>query len=178
MQSILKSDHYSNKDTRNQSGYRWVMLAVAALTGMLVYAVPALSLPVLFPEISGELGLDIVQVGVIWAVSSLTSVFIVLLGGILGDRFGTRRVLVLACALAGVFGGLRGLAGSYYSFLAISFLLGLVQPVIPINLHKMAGEWFPRRQLGLATAVISTGFAAGLMIGSLLSASVLSPALG
>ena len=42
----------------------------------------------------------------------------------------------------------------------------------------MAGEWFPYRQLGLATGIVSSGFALGLMLGSLLGATVFSPLLG
>lgn len=154
------------------------MLATAALTSLLVFAMPALSLPVLYPEISAELDLNIVQVGIAWAIGSFTSVFILLIGGLLGDRFGTRKTLIMACLLSGVFGATRAFSTSFELFLATSFLFGLVQPVIPVNVHKLAGEWFPRRQLGLATGVISTGFATGLMLGSLLGASVLSPALG
>ena len=57
-------------------------------------------------------------------------------------------------------------------------MLGLFMPVIGVNLHKVAGEWFQRRQLGLANGVISAGFAGGFLLGSLFAASVLSPALG
>ena len=178
MNETIKPEQITTEHPRTTSNYRWLMLATAAMTSMLVFAMPALSLPVLFPEIAADLNINIVQVGVIWAVSSITGVFIVLLGGLLGDRFGTRQVLITACLLSGIFGGLRGFSNSFATFVAASFLFGLVQPVIPINLHKIAGEWFPRRQLGLATGVISTGFAAGLMLGSLLSATVISPAVG
>lgn len=178
MTKTLNTEQLTTEHPRTASNYRWLMLFTGALTSLLVYAMPALSLPVLFPEIAADLNISIVQVGVIWAVSSITGVFIVLLGGLLGDRFGTRQVLIMACFCSALFGGMRGFADSFLTFVAASFLFGLVQPVIPINLHKVAGEWFPRRQLGLATAVISTGFAAGLMLGSLLSATVISPAVG
>jgi MFS family permease len=178
MTKLTKSEQIATEQGPTTSAYRWVMLATAAFTSLLVFAMPTLSLPVLFPEISADLNLSIVQVGVIWAISSITGVFIVLFGGLLGDRFGTRKTLIMACLLSGLLGGLRGFSDSYATFLVTSFLFGLVQPAIPINLHKIAGEWFPRRQLGLATGIISTGFAMGLMLGSLLSASVFSPAVG
>jgi NNP family nitrate/nitrite transporter-like MFS transporter len=154
------------------------MIVTAALTGLFVYAMPLLSIPVLFPEISADLSLSIVQVGVIWGVGSLTGVVMALMGGLLGDRFGTRRILITTCLLSGVLGASRGFSGTFVAFVATSLLFGLVQPIIPTNLHKIAGAWFPRRQLGLATGIISAGFATGLMLGSLLSASVISPALG
>ena len=178
MTELTGTEQLADEHERTTSSYRWVMLATAALTSLLVYAMPAMSLPVLFPEIAADLELTIVQVGVIWAVSSLTGVFVVLVGGLLGDRYGTKKVLVVACLLSGLLGASRGFTGGFVAFVAASFLFGLVQPVIPINLHKTAGEWFPRRQLGLATGVISSGFAMGLMLGSLLGASVISPAVG
>jgi MFS family permease len=145
---------------------------------MLVFAMPALSLPVLFSEIAAELDLSIVQVGMIWGIGSFTGMFVVLIGGTIGDRFGTRKTLIIVCCLTGIFGAVRGLSFDFTTFLATSFLFGLVQPALPVNLHKVAREWFPSRQLGLATGIISAGFGTGLMLGSLLSATVFSPALG
>jgi cyanate permease len=175
---MTKTEQASAGNAVAFSSYRWVMIATAALTGLIVYAMPLLSIPVLFPEISADLSLSIVQVGVIWGVGSLTGVVMALMGGLLGDRFGTRNILITACLLSGILGASRGFSGTFLAFVVTSFLFGLVQPIIPTNLHKIAGAWFPHRQLGLATGIISTGFATGLMLGSLLSASVFSPALG
>ena len=163
---------------RQSPNYRWVMLGTAALTSMVVYAMPLLSLPPMFKEIAADLNLTIVQVGLIWAIGSVTGMFVALIGGSLGDRYGTRVTLIVICFLTGILGALRGLSVDFTTFLITSFLLGMVQPAIPVNLHKVAGEWFPRQQLGLGTGVISAGFALGLLLGSLLSATVLSPALG
>lgn len=154
------------------------MLATAALTSMLVYAMPILSLPVLFSEIAADLGLNIVQIGIIWGIGSLTGMFVVLIGGTIGDRLGTRKTLITICLLTGILGALRGLSIDFTTLLITTFLLGLVQPAVTVNLHKVAGEWFPRRQLGTATGIVSAGFAMGLMLGSLLAATVFSPVLG
>jgi len=45
-------------------------------------------------------------------------------------------------------------------------------------LHKVVSEWFDKDQLGLANGMISVGMALGLSLGSLISASFLSPLLG
>lgn len=151
---------------------------MAVLTAMMVIAMPSLSLPVLFSEISDDLGLSLVQIGVIWGMGSFTSIFIGLLGGTIGDRIGTRKTLIIACLLTGVFGALRGITVDFTTFLVSTFLLGLFQPSIAINLHKMVGQWFPSHQLGRANGMLSGGFGIGLLLGSLLSATVLSPMLG
>ena len=158
--------------------YRWYVLGLATLTFTLVAGMPTMALPVLFPEIAADLGLTIVQVGVVWGMGSLTGIFMGLLGGVIGDRIGAKRTLVMACLLVGLTGALRGLATNYLLLLLSVFLVGLIQPVIPINIHKSCGIWFPGRQLGMANGIVSTGMALGFMLGSLLSATVLSPWLG
>ena len=42
------------------SNYRWYILTLLALTSMFVVAMPFMSMPVLFDEISGDLGLNLV----------------------------------------------------------------------------------------------------------------------
>jgi MFS family permease len=160
------------------SPYKWYVLILAALTHTVVVAIPMMSMPVLFDEISKELGLNLIQVGWIWGFGFLTGIFTSLIGGALGDRFGTKRLLVTGCLLAGATGALRGLTGGFIPLAAASFLFGLVPPAIPMNVHKTCGEWFSVRQLGLANGVVSAGMALGFMLGSLLSATVLSPMLG
>lgn len=158
--------------------YKWYILALAALTHMLVVAIPGMSLPVLFDEIATDLNLDIVQIGVVWGLGSITGIVMSLLGGIIGDRIGAKRMLILGCALTGVVGALRGFATSYQMLAATVVLAGLFPMMVPMNVHKTCGVWFTGRQLGLANAVVSAGMALGFMLGSLLGASVFSPLLG
>ena len=47
-----------------------------------------------------------------------------------------------------------------------------------MNGIKIAGQWFPAHQLGLANGLISMGMALGFLLGSLLSATTFSPLLG
>jgi ACS family hexuronate transporter-like MFS transporter len=86
-------------------------------------------------------------------------------------------VLTLACLLTGITGALRGLSSDFVMLLATTLLIGLVQPIIPINLHKLCAVWFPSRELGLANGAVSSGMALGFLLGSLLSATLLSPLL-
>ena len=110
------------QSVREKSGYRWVMLTLSTLTSLLVIAMPMMSLPVLFKEIAVELNLSLVQIGLIWGISSFTGLFVGLIGGVMGDRFGTRRVLVGACLFIGIFGASRGLAVDFVSFHCNEFL--------------------------------------------------------
>ena len=89
------------------SRYRWVMLALCAFTPPFVVTMPTLSLPPMFETISEELNLTLVQMGSVWGIVSLAGIFFAIIGGTLGDRFGTRTTLVVTCLFTGVFGLMR-----------------------------------------------------------------------
>jgi MFS family permease len=164
--------------SNSESNYKWYVLTLAALTHTFTVAIPVMCLPVLFEEISEDLGLSLVQIGVIWGIGALPGIFTSLVGGAIGDRFGTKYTLSIACLLVGVAGALRGLSNDFITFGATVFLFGLLPPIIPINVHKTCGIWFSRRHLGLANGVVAMGMAFGFMAGSMISATILSPWLG
>ena len=169
---------YLEASERQDSPYRWVILAMVTLSGFIVMGFPTTGLSALFSEIADSLGLDLIDIGVIWGVGTVMGIFTSLMGGAFIDYFGTRRMLVLLCLATGVSGALRGFAFDFWSLFLTSFLFGMVQPILPMNFVKLNREWFRSRQLGFAAGVMSAGFATGLMLGSRLSATVLSPLLG
>ena len=154
------------------------MLALSGATATLAVAAPSMAMPVLFAEIAADLGLSLVQIGAIWGTVSFAGLFASLAGGMIGDRFGTKRTLTIACLLLGVAGASRGLSNGLITMTVTVFLSGLVSAIIPMNLHKVCAVWFSGKRLGTANAVISGSMALGFMIGALLSATVLSPWLG
>jgi ACS family D-galactonate transporter-like MFS transporter len=158
--------------------YKWYLLALVMLTNMFISAIPAMAMSVLSKEISLDLHLTLAQVGVVWGIGSLPMIFTSLLAGAIGDRLGPKRVLVVGCLVMGLLGAARGLAQSFAAMTAIVFLAGAFSPFINTNGIKTCGMWFPPRQLGLANGGISMGMAFGFLIGSMLSATLLSPLLG
>lgn len=157
---------------------RFWMMVLMILTGTFVAAMPMSCMPALFKEIADDLGLSLVQVGTIWGIGSLAGIFVSLAAGVLADRFGTRRIIVVFCVLAGITGAARGLSGSFIVLLLTVFLNGAVRLIIPVAVTKNIGLWFRGRRLGLAMGLGAMGMGLGLMLGPLLSASVLSPWLG
>jgi MFS family permease len=101
-----------------------------------------------------------------------------LLGGMAGDRFGPKGVLVVGTLLTGLLGAARGLANSYLTLVILVILLGALIPFVTMSGFKSMGQWFPRSQLGLANGLISMGMALGFLLGALFSATLLSPLLG
>ena len=160
------------------SGRRWYVVGLGSAIIAVAFAMSTACLPVLFSEIAGELDLNIVQVGVVWGFGSIAAIFSIPAAGFLADRFGARRVLTIACFLAGVFGALRGTSDSFVSLTVTSLLFGLVSEAVPVIVIKNTSLWFYGRGLGTAQGIITACVAGGMMVGSMLSATVLSPWLG
>jgi MFS family permease len=135
-------------------------------------------MPVLFKEISGELGLDLVQIGTVWGMLSLGSVVVIPIGGLISDRFGVKRTIVLVCFLTGLTGALRGFSNDFLSLMATSFLWGLISSVAMPVLNIIASLSVPRRQQGLAQGLLGAGGGIGFILGAMISATILSPWLG
>lgn len=158
--------------------YRWYILTLAALTNAMVVALPMMSMSVLFHQISIDLNLSLVQVGLVWGIGSLPGLVSTLLAGGVADRFGPRRVIIGACVVNGLLGALRGFSTDFTTLMAAVVLSGFLVPLISINTIKTAGIWFTSRQLGLANGFLSMGMALGFLAGSMLSATVISPWVG
>lgn len=163
---------------KNSPNYRWYVLAITMFTYGIVTGTARLCMPVLFKQISDDIGLTVTQLGAVWGMDPLAGVFIGLPGGLLADRFGVRRTIAVVCILAGVFGAMRGVAVNFYSMAAIMFLFGLTVAAVPSVAPKVTAEWFGGRQLGMANAMINIAWGVGAMVATMFSATALSPLLG
>jgi NNP family nitrate/nitrite transporter-like MFS transporter len=163
---------------KRNPNYKWYILIIT----MLVYAVIAgaarLCMPVLFKEISDDLGLSLVAVGTIWGMDPLAGVFIGLPSGLLADRFGVKRTIVIVCILAGIFGALRGFSVNFLTMAVTMFLFGLTAAATPSIVPKVTAEWFSEERLGLANALLNVAWSVGAVTATMLSATVFSPWLG
>ncbi len=161
-----------------QQKYRWYILALVILTDMLVMAIPLMGLSVLSKEISQSLHLSVVQVGIVWGMSSLPQMITSIVGGVIGDTRGPKQVLVWASLVGGLLSAARGLAFDFVSLTVLVVLHGALVPIIIMNGLKTNSQWFSLRELGIANGLTSVGIAFGFIFGSFFSASILSPLLG
>ena len=168
----------NNEPLQKDQKYRWLILALVTASGTFVSSIPFSCMPVLFKEISDDLGLSLVQIGTIWGLGSLAGIFVGIISGVLSDRFGVKLILSVFCTLVGITGALRGISHSYAVLAVTVFTNGIFRLIIPVTLTKAIGIWFKGKNLGLAMGISAVGMGLGLMLGPLVSATVLSPALG
>jgi len=142
---------------------RWVALAIVFVTrtsmGFQFQGVAAVAPPML-----AELQLSWVQLGSLIGLYMLPGAVFALPGGVLGQRFGDRRMVVASLALM-VGGGLVTAAAHGFIVAAGGRLLSGVGAVLMnILLSKMVSDWFAGRELSTAMGVMLTSWPVGLGI--------------
>ncbi|WP_343521203.1 MFS transporter [Sphingomonas sp.] len=111
---------------------------------------------------ASELGLNPVQTGFILSAFAWAYVLAQVPGGLLLDKFGTKRVYAAAIALWSIFTALQGLAGlvaflpAMAMLFALRFLVGLAEaPSFPGN-ARLVASWFPSAERGTASAIFNS----------------------
>lgn len=124
------------------------------------------------------MNLDVIQIGSVWGIISLGSIFITPLGGIVSDRLGVERSIVLIGLLSGLTGALRSFSDSFFTLMATTFLWGLISAAIVPALTMAASLASTEQRQGLAQGFLGIGGGIGLILGSMISATVVSPLVG
>lgn len=161
----------------NKSYYRWYILFLGALSYFFIAGVSRMCMPVLFPEISEDIGLSIAKIGFVWGMDPLAGVFIALPGGLIVDRFGVKRTMFYISIFAGLFGALRGFSVDFVTMAATMYLFGLMAATMPSVIPKVTAEWFKGKELGLSNGLLNIVWALGSMSATMFSATYFSPLL-
>lgn len=142
---------------------RWAALAIVFITrasmGFQFQAVAAVA-----PLMVAELGLSWVQVGSLIGLYMLPGAFFALPGGVLGQRFGERRTVVVSLALMVAGGLVTAAAHGFVTAVAGRLLSGIGAVLMNILLAKMVADWFAGREMSTAMGVMLTSWPVGLGI--------------
>jgi NNP family nitrate/nitrite transporter-like MFS transporter len=140
---------------------RWAIAVVCGLIGV-VGVYNQIVMGALGPMVIEHLGgISPAQFTNLMMAPLLCSVFLGLLSGNLGDRFGPTRVI--AIALMGTVGGtvLRIFADTFVMAFISMLAIGLGAMVLGANLAKLLSAWFKPSQMGVAVAFNMFGAAGG-----------------
>ena len=125
-----------------------------------------------------KLGVTYAQFGFLVALVPLALVILCIPGGLLADRFGVRRTVLIGGLIMGVFGLLRGFATNFPMLATTMFLCGAGYAIAYPNLPKVTGLWFPYKKCALASGVMFTGMEVGMASSFILTPAVLLPLTG
>jgi MFS family permease len=156
------------KDSAQYTKYRWLILIAAALTYVNAQVINLSIAPVL-PHIAKDLGIDLGVATNFMAVFLFSGCIIMFtIGGAFGDRFGIFPTLLLGLLLAVVPATIMPWIG--HSYISV-FFARLVQGLSPGFIFPIMGPiiaiWFPTKEKGLATGLMSAAVAAGSAAGTL-----------
>ena len=153
--------------------YRWVIMIMASLVlaciqfGVFISAGAAGSL------MGPEYGLSSMQFAMVSTMPYLMGFLGGIICGTIADRTSIRKVMIIALIIAIVGSAIRVVNITFASMLISCLLLGVSLAALNANSAKLLKVWFPKKGLGVAMGVYTTGAsvgaAAALKLGVLLT---------
>ena len=150
-------------------GLRWLVVSLVALATVINY-IDRNALAVMWPEMSGELGLDKNDYALILTFFMVGYAVGQSLFGKIFDAVGTRFGFVLAIVVWSVFVALHAVVRTASAFGAVRFVMAVGEAGNWPGATKSNAEWFPIRERALAQGI----FNAGASIGAVVSAPVVA----
>ena len=146
-------DHAYGSTIRSSAAYQVMLVTLLSVNfGIVFFDRNALNF--LMPFVQPELGLSNTQVGILASALSLTWACAAFGIGVISDRTGSRKGLLILATLAfSACSFLSGLAGSFAALLGARLLMGAAEGgIMPISQAMIAAEVTPERR-GLAMGV-------------------------
>src|SRR3954462_15780862 len=139
----------SRLDTPAPGAVRWSVLALLSLAMFgSYYAYDAVG--PLADILQRQLGFTDTQIGSLNAIYSLAPILIVVVGGVIVNRIGTGRALLLFAAVCMIGAVITALSPSFTVMAFGRLLFGLGGEALNVAIPTALGQWFAGRALGFA----------------------------
>ena len=144
--------------------YGWVVLAVSTLSVFALLGLGRFGYTMVLPAMQKDLGLSNALAGSLATANLAGYAAMSVLGGALAARYGTRSVVPLGLAIAGVGMGLTGLAQGFAGAALWRVVTGVGTGFANVPLAALPGAWFARRLRGLGSGIVVSGSSIGLIL--------------
>lgn len=151
-------------------GIRWVVLAIIIFASFVAYVLRT-NLSIVGETMMQDLGMNELQLGMVFSAFAAGYALFQFPGGIIGDRWGPRfTITAIATAWALLTVVTAFIPGSdvlsvgaiVLTLVVVRFLVGVVHaPFFPVTIGGTIASWFPVRQWGLPNGLSSTGLTLG-----------------
>ncbi|MBP87349.1 MAG: MFS transporter [Planctomycetaceae bacterium] len=156
------------------SRIRWEVIIVACMyTGYVGFMLCKSTVSLLAPAMKEEIGLTTSDFGTIYAWGNGGALGGKLLTGMLADRFGGRRVFLLALGLTTAATVAFGAASRRSVFMSLNFALQFAKSAAWPSMAHLIKSWFHERKYGRVWGIISTSSRFSAMTSALLLAALL-----
>ncbi|HEY8183387.1 MAG TPA: MFS transporter [Thermoanaerobaculia bacterium] len=142
---------------------RWVIVGLVFLVTLINY-IDRLTISVLAPVITKDLGLSNLQFGTIATWFLLAYTVSQALSGRLYDRIGTRLGFTVSVTIWSLAAMATAAARSFFSLSIFRFILGLGEAGNWPGAAKAIAEWFPVRERAFGMAIFNSGAALGAVV--------------
>ncbi|GAA4834552.1 MFS transporter [Paenibacillus vulneris] len=156
-----------NSATRKTN--KWVVLAVLSLAWLVGYF-DRVALNIAAIPMSKEFSFNPTQMGVVLGTYSFGTLAVCLFGGMLADKYGSKKILLLAMIVWSLFTGFTALAWSFTSLLAIRSIFGAAEGVFPPASSVAIAEEFPKSIYGRAKSILLASGGLGQALGAIIVA--------
>ncbi len=134
------------------AGLRWSVLVFVSLAMFGNYYIYDCIAP-LASLLSRDLGFTDTQIGMLNAIYSVPNIFVVLIGGVIADRLGTRFATLLFTAVCLVGAIMTWASGSFVLMAVGRLVFGLGAESMIVAITASLGQWFKGKQLGFAFGI-------------------------
>jgi MFS family permease len=116
------------------------------------------------PFLARDLALDKAQLGWLIGLYLLPGIVIALPGGLLGVRYGDKRITLAALGLMAIGGLWLALSGNFVEANAARLTSGIGAVILNVLLTKMVADWFEGRERLLAMSILINAWPIGIGI--------------
>ncbi|MFJ7362681.1 MFS transporter [Peribacillus frigoritolerans] len=158
-------------DNLNSSNSKRILLVL--YFGWIVSYIDRTVVSLSIVKIGEDLSLDASKLGIVLSAFFMGYALMQIPGGWLSDRFGSRKVIVIAVLFWSVFTALTGLAWSLTSLLLIRFLFGIGEGGYPSASTKAISDYFPVDKRTKAQSTMMSSNALGGALAPIICAPLL-----
>jgi predicted MFS family arabinose efflux permease len=150
---------------------RWVILFVLFLART-VMALQFQTVGSAGPFLIEALAIDFASLGILIGLYMLPGIVIALPGGVLGQQFGAKRIVLLGLFLMALGGALMGTGSSFAMVAAGRLIAGIGAVLFNVLITKMVADWFAGREIVTAMGILVSSWPLGLALGLMAFAPV------
>ena len=132
--------------------YRWIVLLFLSIAMFGNYYVFD-SISLVADQLKTQLNFTDLDIGQMYSYYSIAAIIVLIFGGILVDRWGTKKSAIVFASICTISGFLTAFGANLYVMLAGRFLLGIGSEPLIVAITVAIAKWFKGKQLSFALGV-------------------------